>query len=311
MIQSGQILTIDADWVLNPTPHQVVVGVKAPHRTMEADVYDFRDNGRPDASRHAITYTPVELMAILRQAGLPGGLPVYLSTEHGQVLDVINTIAKPTPRKAPPRIVCLDAHLDAYPLVKIDLGMTLQVSPPGKNVTTLFLGTSMAEFVILHRHLVTPPHTVDDLKDIYNHLYSQFKLQAWLMLLSQQVSKHTATQPLDVDWIIPDHFEQALSSSGCPYPDAEWFDLLEVGAKNGFWRYKLTSSTRTMQIHPIQYKGGDLMIRMRPISQLRSLRSVRGIHICVSPKFTPDAIDQWVRELAALLTSDTNIEVLD
>jgi hypothetical protein len=106
------LVTFDADYLLQPTPQQIVVSDNArPHLTHEALVYDYGATlgKRPPIKPHHITMQPQELITFLKERNIPPDAAFRRTVSHG---DMINELG--LEGTGIERIVCFDAHLDCF-----------------------------------------------------------------------------------------------------------------------------------------------------------------------------------------------------
>lgn len=306
-VTAGTILTIDSDWVMNPTPMLAPAEEPAERTTPESLIYRF--SKRPDAGLHQISVKARDFAGMLVAAGLRNA-PVYVSIDHDGILDVVkrHRIMRSYPQRGGvceiSRIVCFDAHLDIYPATIVDL----DVRDPGKKVIQV-AWFEQADNVIARFGL--DEHEAGLIREIYDEgeIEKIARLSAWVNIVSNAMGKVKA--PLDLTWVVPTHFEKAMDAE-FPYQDAQWLVSLEVGRNLGLWKYDLDTRNRQIRIRP-NY-GADIVVRMRGLDWLRAgkrLSDVTGVHLCLSPRSSAPTVDAWMQELVGELASHCGeIEIL-
>jgi len=286
-----KLLTIDADWAVDPTPMQALPGQET-SQTLESLIYDFGGHldGRPDDESHRILSAKLAAKR-LKRAGLRYGLETIQTVDHGGISsvwpdDVLQRVD---------RIVCLDAHLDVYPMMTLDL-----MGGEGDPILSHY---HVYQFLT---HRGPKGERIDDTpagqaitKLLQEPLYLERAwVQAWLLLLLDRLPNLTI-----FDWVVPDHFAPALEQ-GFPYPDAQWMTTLRVGQSWNTWSFSLRKAQHSILLHvasiPTQRrrkKRHRLEINLHSLEQV-DLSEVSGpIHLCHSPQHIPPKADTWVDEL--------------
>jgi hypothetical protein len=277
------LLTIDADWVMNPTPQQQIPGWRSgPYHTLEALVYDYgaERGNRADSARHRFSQSASDFASTLWSAGLSGDVPVIRTDEHGDIKDVWTEAQLEQVR----RIVICDAHLDVYPILTVRLDSDL-TGERLQHVTVYEILEGMLD------HLENLGGVVWE--DAVWH-------QAWLLMVLLRTP-----QLESVDWVVPLHFGPALET-GFPYEEAQWMETLRVGQARGVWSYSLNKGLRRITMHvciPGKSRRRRLRVNVLTLDELGHLeRVVAPIHLCDSPTYTTEESSDWTDTLESLLS---------
>ncbi|MGB8211967.1 MAG: hypothetical protein WCE68_00280 [Anaerolineales bacterium] len=280
-----KLLTFDTDWAVYPTPEQLMIGTEEEHQTLDALVYDFHlPNGRPHDDRHEPADDPDGLYWRLIEAGLPRRLKPHVTDWHREVLDVVRQtrMGADWKRQRVAEIVCLDAHLDIYPRMLVDL----DTAHPGRAIYRVCVEDLASG--LDRRAKSIPTEYRDRIRESYDWIRDGLMEGGWLISLAGQIGT------VKVDWVVPYHFAAALDQ-GFPYPNAQWADSLALGKKYSQWSARAYPKTRTIKIASPRYQ-----IVVQVMTSLPSLAEVDLVHLARSPLFLPPKMDVWVDYLVSL-----------
>ncbi len=287
------LLSIDCDWAVTPTPLRESSLARRlpdePESTYEHLHYPF--DGRPLDARHGMSTTPAGLMAALRAKGLPLTRTARFSEIHSGTReawhDLLATCAE---------IVCLDAHLDMFPVGSV----LVQVPGPGGRKLEI-------EYHPTHREMGQgmPKQMVGDA--VRQRAYEATWEESWALHLLEFMPRLRR-----FTWVVPEHFAAGLAA-GFPYPHAAWHRLLEGGRLANIWTYELDPAAHRISLHfrEPELQGRSLVIDVVTLADCPPLHDVdpEHVHICRSPAFLHPGADAWVDELVRLVDSPAQLAV--